>query len=63
MYECECTVTVRFSKEDVIDDLLDNEEITEEEAENYEPTSDEIRAYAWTLIENDDGEYGSVEIV
>lgn len=62
MYVCECTVTVRFSKEDVIEDLLDNEMISEEDAENYEPTSDDIRAYAWSLIENDEGEYDSVII-
>ena len=46
----------------MIDDLLDNEEISEEEAKNYEQTSDDIRAYAWSLIENDDGEYGFIEI-
>ena len=62
MYICKCTVTVRFSKEDVIEELLDKEEISEEDAENYEPTQNDIRAYAWSLIENDDGEYDDVII-
>ena len=62
MYICECTVTVRFSKEDLIEDLLNNEKISEEDAEDYEPTQDDIRAYAWSLIEDDGGEYDGVII-
>ena len=55
----ECTVRVRFDDEEVISDLVDNEVIDEEDAENYEPTSDDLRNYAWQLIENDEGEYES----
>ena len=59
---CDCTCSVRFDKSDVIEDLVDKEEITEEEADGYEPTNEQIRAYAWSLIENDEGEYGDVVI-
>lgn len=59
---CECTVRVRFSKSDVIESLVDAEIISEEKADQYEPTNEQICAYAWSLIENDEGEYGSVEI-
>lgn len=58
----ECTVTVRFTDEEVIEDLVDQEIITEEDAEHYTPSEDELRDYAWLLIENDDGEYGYVSI-
>ena len=61
MYCFKCTVTVRFSNDDVIQDLLDNEAITEEEAETYTPTYDDLRDYAWSLIEQDDGEYDGLE--
>ena len=62
MIICKCTVTVRFIEQDVIDSLLDDEQITEEEAETYKPTDDDIRDYAWMLIENDDGEYDGIVI-
>lgn len=62
MYIAECTVTVRFDDDDVIEWLVDNEAITEEEAEAYTPTQEQIRDYAWELIEQDDGEYGSISV-
>lgn len=62
MYIAECTVTVRFDDDDVIEWLVDNEAITEEEAEAYAPTQEQIRDYAWELIEQDDGEYGSISV-
>jgi hypothetical protein len=55
-------VTVRFDDDDVIGWLVDNEAITEEEAESYTPTQEQIRDYAWELIEQDDGEYGSISV-
>jgi hypothetical protein len=63
MYIAECTVTVRFDKDDVVDWLVDNEEITEEYAETYTPTLEELQAYAWELIEQDDGEYGTITMI
>lgn len=62
MYIAECTVTVRFDDDDVIEWLVDNEVITEQEAEIYSPTQEQIRDYAWNLIERDDGEYGSISV-
>lgn len=62
MYIAECVVTVRFDDDEVIDWLVYNERITEEEAKTYSPTYDEIRDYAWELIEQDDGEYGSISV-
>lgn len=55
----ECTVRVRFDDEEVIWGLVDDEVISEEEADTYKPTSEDLRNYAWQLIENDEGEYES----
>ena len=62
MHVCTCTVTVRFDDDDVVEWLVDNEIITEEEAETYTPTQEQIRDYAWELIDQDDGEYGSISV-
>ena len=62
MYYCSCDVTVRFSDEDVIDNLIFNGEITEEESKNYEVTMSDVREYAWSLIEDDEGEYGDIRV-
>ena len=62
MYVCSCTVTVRFDDKDVIEWLVDNEEITEDDADSYSLSQDEIERYAWELIEQDDGEYGSITV-
>ena len=59
----ECTATVRFDDSDVVDSLAAEGVITEEEAVDYEPTQEQLRAYAWSLIEQDDGEYGDVREV
>lgn len=60
MHFAECTVTVRFTDEDVVESLVDDGVITEKEAEGYTPTPDQLRDFAWSLIEKDDGEYGDV---
>lgn len=62
MHTAECTVTVRFTDEEVIESLVDDEIITEEEAETYTPTDEQLRDYAWRLIDADDGEYGHVSV-
>lgn len=62
MHVCTCTVTVRFDDSDVVEWLIDNEVITEEEAETYTPTQEEIRDYAWELIDQNNGEYGSISV-
>lgn len=62
MHTCECTVTVRFDDADVIEWLVNNEMISEDEAATYSPTQEEICDYAWELIEQDDGEYGSISV-
>jgi len=62
MYVCTCTVTVRFDDDDVVEWLVDNDEITEEEADTYTPTQEQVCDYAWDLIEQDDGEYGSISV-
>ena len=62
MYVCTCEVTVRFDDDEVVEWLVDNEVITEEEAETYIPSYEEIRGYAWELIECDGGEYGSISV-
>ena len=59
----ECTVTVRFDDSDVIDRLIDEGSITEEDAETYKPTPQQLRDYAWFLIEQDEGEYGNLREV
>lgn len=62
MYFAECTVTVRFTEEEVIEWLVDNEAIDEDEADIYKPTFEQLQDYAWERIEEDDGEYGSITI-
>lgn len=63
MYVCTCTVTVRFDDDDVVEWLVDNEEITDDDfADSYSPSRDEIERYAWELIEQDEGEYGSISV-
>lgn len=61
MYFAECTVTVRFTEEEVIEWLVDNG-VIEDEAPTYTPTFEQLQDYAWELIESDNGEYGSVSI-
>ena len=62
MHFAECTVTVRFTDEDVIEWLVNNGAIEEEDADTYSPTFEQMRDYAWERIEEDDGEYGSVTV-
>ena len=56
----ECTVTVRFSDEDVVEWLSGNGELSEEEEADYTPTEEQREEYAWYRIECDEGEYDSV---
>ena len=48
----QCIVRVGFDDEDVRDWL--------DVGEDYQVTYEDRKNYAWYLIENDDGEYGSV---
>lgn len=57
----DCNVRVRFDDDDVIEWLMGEGEIDEEEAETYQPTYEDLKRYAWFLIECDDGEYDSPE--
>ena len=60
LHVCNCNVQMRVTDEEVIQSLVDSEIITKEDAENYTPTKDQIREYAWKRIEDDEGKYGDV---
>lgn len=61
MHIFNCTATVRFTDEDVIDNLLIYDVITGEEAQDYKPTREQLEEYAWCLLENDEAEYSTME--
>lgn len=60
MYIYHCDVITRFYKEEVIEWLVCNGDIDEEFADTYEPTSDDLKCYAWYCIENEHCEYSDI---
>ena len=62
MYIARCICTVRFSEKEVIDWLVECESISEEDAEDYVPTREEVEEYALGLVEDDMGEYEDLRV-
>lgn len=62
MHSFSCEVSGVFDDDDVIDWLICEGEIDEEERDGYVPTHEDLLRYAWSVIEEDGGEYGTVAV-